>query len=129
LDGKQVAADCRASTGLSAEVVLGLNFAPASVDVVALERSLSRREFTAQEFKQFCLSSQLAPDPNDVQSAARCLVYVHGQSLAWLHLPAEREGLAMAMLVRDWVSNHDHVITDGLTERHLDHRELAGLWP
>ena len=61
LDGKAVAESCRAETGLSPEVVLGLNFVPDTTDVTNLRSLLDSAPESLKRFRQFFPSAGYLP--------------------------------------------------------------------
>jgi len=127
--GKSVAIACRRETGLSEQVVLGLNFVPDAADMRNLQLSLTEGEFCQAEFEQFCATRGLSADTNDNISAAEFLAHAVGQPLAWLHLPESREGLHMAHLVLGWAEKSGYLLRVGQSEPPLRTEELSCLWP
>ncbi len=127
-DGKTVAHECRTATGLSDDVVLGLNFIPDAIDIQNLDAELSAGEVNMNEFRQFCLQEHLSPDPQDKASAACFRAFRFGQPLAWLHFPAGPEGLPMAKQVLAWAQRGGYAITRGQSETSLAEGEIVSLW-
>lgn len=113
LDGKCVAARCRADTKLPEHVVLGLDFVPDRTDVHNLRASLGRQEFSMKDFENFCLAHQLASSSTDAMSASRFLAFVRGQPLAWLHVPAGAEGFKIARQLLRWAESEAYVLKEG----------------
>ena len=129
LEGKELAARCQRETGLSADVVLGLNFVPDQQDVEQLGRAVELGEVKAEDFHYFCITRGLPPDQEDTRSAAEFLVFIRGQSLAWLHLPAEPVGLEMAKTITRWAHENDIQIHDGdSTYELLSEEQVYGRW-
>lgn len=128
LDGKLIAEECRASTGLPDDVVLGLDFMPDSTDVSNLEISISRGEVTSQAFQEFCAMHKLKHDRHDPRSACWFLACALGQPLAWLHFPAGIEGLGMAHQVFAWASNRKFILVPAQSEAPLSMDQLRRYW-
>lgn len=129
LDGHEVAERCRADTGLSHEVVLGLSLVPEELDVQNLQASLGSGEQALDEFNSFCAQRGLQPDLTSELSAAEFLAYVEGQALAWLHLPEEDEGLNMARALVAWAADNGMDIHDGAsTYERLSEDQIYALW-
>ncbi|WP_087496116.1 hypothetical protein [Curvibacter sp. AEP1-3] len=127
-DGKLIAEECRASTSLPDDVVLGLSFLPDSTDISNLETSISRGEVTTQAFQEFCTEHNLRHDQNDPLSACRFLADAFGQPLAWLHFPADIEGLEMAQLMFAWASNRGFLLIDAQRESPLSMDQIRRYW-
>ena len=113
LEGKELAARCQRETGQPSDVVLGLNFVPDEQDVEQLKRALELEEVKPEDFQNFCERRGLRPTPEDPRSAAEFLVFIRGQSLAWLHFPAEPTGLAMAQTITRWANENNMQVHDG----------------
>jgi hypothetical protein len=127
-DGKAVAEACRNDTGLSQEVVLGLNFVPDKSDVENLQLALAAGEVTLHEFKRYCAKQQLEPAINSTSSAAAFLAYANGQPLAWCHFPAGPEGYPMARLTLQWAGSMNLLLVIAHGEQSLREAHLAELW-
>ena len=129
LEGKQLAARCQRETGLSSDVVLGLNFVPDEQDVEQLKRALETEEVKSEDFHSFCETRGLRPNPEDTRSAAEFPVFARGQRLAWLHLPAEPSGLAMAKTIVRWAhDNNMEVHDEASTYELLSEEQIYGRW-
>lgn len=127
-DGKLIAEECRTSTGLPDDVVLGLNFIPDATDITNLEISISSGEVTTQAFQEFCAKNNLLHDRNDSLSAGRFLAYAFGQPLAWLHFPACAEGLVMARQIFAWASSRRFLVVAAQGEASLSMDQLERYW-
>jgi hypothetical protein len=127
-DGKLIAEECRVSTGLPDDVVLGLNFIPDATDITTLDISISRGEVTTQDFQKFCAEHNLAQDRNDPLSSGRFLAYAFGQPLAWLHFPAGAEGLEMARQMFAWASSRRFIVVAAQGEAPLSMGQLEQYW-
>jgi hypothetical protein len=128
-DGKVVAARCRSATGLSEEIVLGLNFVPDIADVDALRAAVASGELRREDFALFCEERGLDFSLDDAQSAAAFLAYAKGQPLAWLHVPAEPAGLRMASALAGWALRNGMELKDGArTYEPLTESQFGGLW-
>lgn len=119
LEGKELAARCQRETGLPSDVVLGLNFVPDEQDVEQLKRAVEANEVKPEDFQSFCERRGLQPTPEDTRSAAEFLAFTRGQSLAWLHLPAEPSGLAMARTIVRWAHENNMRVHDGASTYEL----------
>jgi|APTNR8051073442_1049403.scaffolds.fasta_scaffold31474_3 hypothetical protein len=129
LEGKDVAARCQRETGLAPDVVLGLSFVPDEHDVGTLKRALEEGEVEADEFRSFCQNRGLPSDAEDTQSAAEFVAFTQGQPLAWLHLPAESGGLAMARKLTRWAHENNFQLRDGAsTYELLSDAQIYSLW-
>jgi hypothetical protein len=129
LEGKEVAARCRQDAGLPSVVVLGLNFVPDEQDVEQLKRALDTEEVKPEEFQSFCEGRGLRSTPEDIRTAAEFLVFLQGQSLAWLHFPAEPSGLVMAKTLTRWAHENNMQVRDGAsTYELLSEEQIYGLW-
>lgn len=129
LDGKEVAERCKADTGLSDDIVLGLNLVPDELHVQDLRASLDNGDQTLDEFNSFCAQRGLEPSPSSERSAAEFLAYVEGQRLAWLHLPEEDEGLNMARALVAWAAANGMDIHDGAsTYERLSEEQIYACW-
>lgn len=129
LDGKELAARCLRETGLPSDVVLGLNFVPDEQDVEQLKRAVETNEVKPEDFQSFCKGRGLRPNPEDMKSAAEFLVFARGQSLAWLHLPAESSGLAMAKMIVSWARENNMQVHDSAsTYELLSEEQVYGRW-
>jgi hypothetical protein len=129
LEGKELAARCQRETALSSDVVLGLNFVPDEQDVDQLKMAVEVGEVTLVDFKNFCERRGLRPSPEDTRSAAEFLVFMRGQPLAWLHLPAEPRGLAMARTITRWAHENDMQVHDGAsTYEMLSEEQVYRRW-
>lgn len=129
LEGKAVAERCRLSTGLSEDIVLGLSFVPDHTDVENLDLGLQSGEFSLSEFTGFCRLHELKPLPSDDLSAARFLAHVWGQPLAWLHLPDDGAGYAMAVKIFRWAESSGFLVTIGQGSSPISESSLAAFWP
>lgn len=127
-DGKRIAEECRTSTGLPDDVVLGLNFIPDATDITNLEISISQGEVTTQAFQEFCAKHNLLHDRYDPLSAGRFLATAFGQPLAWLHFPAGAEGLEMARQLFTWASSRRFIVVAGRGEAPLSMDQLGQYW-
>lgn len=127
-DGKLIAEECRTSTGLPDDVVLGLNFVPDATYITNLDISISRGEVTTQAFQEFCAKHNLLHDRNDPLSAGRYLAYAFGQPLAWLHFPAGGEGLEMARQMFIWASSRRLILVAAQGEAPLSMDQLGQYW-
>jgi hypothetical protein len=129
LEGKELAARCQRETGLPPDVVLGLNFVPDVRDVEQLKRAIEMEEVKLENFQNFCERRSLRSSTEDTRSAAEFLVFVRGQSLAWLHLPAEPSGLAMAKTITRWAHENGMQVHDGSsTYELLTEEQVYGRW-
>ena len=129
LEGKEVAARCQRETGLAPDVVLGLNFASDEQDVHELERDLAGGAVRLEGFRGFCRLRGISTDALDARSAAEFLVFAKGQPLAWLHLPAESHGLAMAKSLTKWARENNMQLRDGgNTNDLLSEAQVYALW-
>ena len=129
LDGKQLSARCQRETGLSSDVVLGLNFVPDEQDVEQLKRTHETEEVKPEDFQSFCLTRGLRPNPEDTRTAGEFLAFARGQRLAWPHLPAERPGLAMAKTIVRWAHENGLEVHDGAsTYELLSDEQIYGRW-
>lgn len=129
LEGACVAEACRAGTGLSSEVVLGLSFLPDRTDVENLRHAFSAGETTPEAFMNFCSQHALDEDFNSEPSAAKFLAYLWGQPLAWLHFPANSSGRQMAEAVSLWAEQAGFVVVAGQGEPPLSQVEILARWP
>ncbi|MDZ7920213.1 hypothetical protein [Rhodoferax sp.] len=127
-DGKLVAEECRALTGLPGDVVLGLNFIPDITDLANLEISVASGEVTTQAFQEFCAKHNLTINRSDPFSAARFIAYAFGQPLAWLHFPAGAEGLEMARQVFAWASSRGFIVIALQGDKPLSMDQLEQYW-
>jgi len=129
-DGKTVAERCQLETSMSPRVVLGLNFIPGAEDVQSLGASLATGELRQEDFMEFCTERGLEPDPHKEQSAAEFLAFSQGQALAWLHLPAEADGLTMARTLVTWARQNEMQLRDGAsTYEPLSEDQVYAYWP
>jgi hypothetical protein len=119
LEGKELAARCQRETGLPSDVVLGLSFVPDELYVEQLKRAIETNEVKAGDFQDFCERRGLLPTPENTRSAAEFLAFTRGQSLAWLHLPAEPSGLAMAKTIVRWAHENNLQVHDGASTYEL----------
>ena len=129
LEGKELAARCQSETGLAPDVVLGLNFVPDELDVSQLKRAFETEEVKPEEFHSFCEKRGLRPNPEDPRAAAEFLAFSRGQKVAWLHLPAEPAGLAMAKTIVRWARANKMDVHDGAsTYELLSEAQIYGRW-
>lgn len=128
-DGKAVADACRRATGLSPEIVLGLNFVPGPTDVTNTTAMLQSGEASQAEFQEFCVGQNLEPNPSSELSAARFLAFSLGQPIAWLHFPVAPEGRQAAQLVFQWSERERFIVVRGQGEQALSAVELSRFWP
>jgi len=129
LDGKGLAARCRHETGLSSDVVLGLSFVPNEQDVAEVKRAIEAGEIQAEAFQRFLKKRGLPSHTETERSAAEFLAFVRGQPLAWLHLPAESPGLAMAQALTEWARKNNLQVHDGArTYEQLADSQVYALW-
>lgn len=130
LDGKAAAVVCQRETGLPSTTVLGLNFIPAASDLQDLREALTRRELQEDEFLSFCDARGLEASLDCGRSAAEFLAFAQGQAIAWLHLPEDDSGLAMARTLVAWASKNGMQIRDGAsTYAPLTESQVYALWP
>ena len=129
LQGKEIAARCRQETRLPDDAVLGLNFVPSEHDVDELAREQTEGQFKWSEFESFCWTRGLAQELTNADSAAWYLAYMHGQAIAWLHMPAEPRGLSMAMTLLHWARENGMQLRDGSnTFEPLSEQQVHSLW-
>ncbi len=128
-EGKDVAARCQQESGLPTDVVLGLNFVPDEQDVETLRARLEAGEVHANDFLSFCAQRGLPTSPEHARSAAEYLVYIQGQPLAWLHVPAERSGFLMAQTLVKWARQNGLELRDGgYTNELLSEAQVYANW-
>jgi hypothetical protein len=129
LEGKELAARCQRETGLPSDVVLGVDFVPDEQDVEQIKHAFEMEEVEPAAFQDFCERRGLPPTPDATRSAAEFLVFIRGQSLVWLHLPAEPSGLAMAKTLWRWAHTNNMQVHDGAsTYELLSEEQVYGRW-
>lgn len=85
--GKAVLAPEMWEAGIAEDVFIGLSEVPDSIDCENLLWEIESGFTSEAEFQQFCKLRSLCCDVRDPLSASRFLEFLHGRSLAWVHVP------------------------------------------
>lgn len=128
LDGKAVAEACRSATAAPPEIILGLNFVPEEADTKSLVLSFAEDPQLALTFQNFCHEQGLSSEWTNVEAAARFMVFIEGQPLAWLHFRTDPSGKGLALSVCRWATDSGYVIRSGQGERSLSESAIHALW-
>jgi hypothetical protein len=110
--GKTVLAPEMWEAGIPSDVFLGLSEIPDSVDCENLQRDIETGVTSLEHFDEFCISRGL---PNSTQyplAAARFLEYLHGRSLAWVHIPDDDVAKSLAAKIDRLLSSKGFRLRD-----------------
>ena len=111
--GKQVIAPrCISELELPEGVVLGLSEIPDPVHATNLGMSLAYGELSRQEFDEFCARNELVANVSSIDSVAKFLEFAYGRGLAWVHLPATEEGIAMGDRINSWAHSEGYCLVE-----------------
>jgi hypothetical protein len=128
-DGKEIAINCRSDTGLSDQIVLGLSLVADVIDVQNLKSAFACGELSEEEFTFYSNARGLKSDKENQHSACQYLAFAEGQSLAWLHIPAEQTGLGIAKKLVLWAAQNGMEIRKGSSPfQLLSEEEIYEQW-
>ena len=128
--GKQaIAPRCINDLKLPEGVVLGLSEIPDPAHSTSLGMSLADGELSRQEFDEFCAKNGLAANVSSIDSAAKFLEFAYGRGLAWVHLPATEEGIAMGQRINAWAHSEGYCLVEPYSHCFLKEASLEHLLP
>ena len=128
--GKQeIAPRCINDLKLPEGVVLGLSEIPDPIDSKNLGTALASGELSRQEFDGFCARNGLEGEVSSIDSAAKFLEYVYGRGLAWVHLTASDEGVAMGQRINAWAHSEGYCLVEPYSYCFLKEASLEHLLP
>lgn len=110
--GKTVLAPEMWEAGIPDDVFLGLSEIPDAVDCENLRRDIEAEVTSLEHFAEFCTSRGLPNSTQDPLAAARFLEYLHGRALAWVHIPDDDVGKALAAKIDRLLSSKGFRLRD-----------------
>jgi len=120
---------CTDELKLPEGVVLGLSEIPDPTDARRLDMTLAAGELSWKEFDEFCGQNGLEASVGSVDSAARFLEYAYGRGVAWVHLPATEEGIAMGQRINAWAHSEGYCLVEPHSHCFLKGASLDWLLP
>ncbi len=120
---------CTSDLKLPEGVVLGLSEIPDPAHSTSLGMTLAEGELSRQEFDEFCARNGFEANVSSINSAARFLEYAYGRGLAWVHLPATEEGIAMGQRINAWAHSEGYCLVEPYSHCFLKGASLEHLLP
>ncbi len=99
---KEMKSDIDAELELDEDIFIGLSFIPSEVDTINLLHALNEKELLISDFEDYCNNNNLYASVSNNESAALFQEFAYGRSVAWLHIPQNREGLVVVNKLSQW---------------------------
>lgn len=96
--------------GIAPDVFLGVSNMPDESDVNALQQLLAQSPAEEERFVSFCQSKGFDAQRGNTISAARYVEFVQGCCVAWVHLPAGPDELALLHKIEAAIRRFDLIV-------------------